>query len=234
MTISSEQQVAVARMLVNAAKQKELTLRIIGGVAVYANCPSVATHPKLQRAIQDVDFVAPRGDWLALEGIFAANDLRVRAKEKASWIFEKDGLVVEVCDPNFGFANFTRRLALASPTLPPTDLLLIKLARQPFEERDIQDAIALLLDHRVADNEAEGQINHAYIAKLCARNWKLFHAVYDNTLTLERVLDQYLEPEQARLVWRRIELLQSDLDRQPKSFGWMVNQFVRKPTQVPR
>lgn len=234
MTITSEQQAAFAKMLVHAAKQKELTLRVIGGVAVYMTCPSITTHPKLQRTIKDVDFVAPRGDWLALEGIFAANDLRVRVKKKESWIFEKDGLVVEMCDPNFGFVNFARRLSLASPTLPLTDLLLIKLVRRPFEERDIQDAIALLLDHRVADSEAEAQISHAYIARLGARNWRLFHAVYDNTLMLEKILDKYLAPEEARLVWQRIELIQSDLDQQPKSFGWMVNQFLRKPTQVPR
>jgi hypothetical protein len=234
MTISSEQQAAVAKMLVNAAKQKELTLRVLGGVAVYATCPSIATHAKLQRTILDIDFVAPRGDWLALEGIFAANDLKLRTKEKDSWIFDKDGLVIELCDPNFGFTNFTRRMTLATPTLPLTDLLFIKLARRPFEERDIQDSIALLLDHRDERGEAEGQIDHTYIAKLCARNWKLFHAVYDNTVTLEQVLDRYIEPEEAQLVWRHIELIQGDLDQQPKSFGWMVNQFLRKPTQVPR
>jgi hypothetical protein len=234
MTITSEQQAAVAKMLVNAAKQKELTLRVIGGVAIYAMCPSIATHPKLQRTIKDVDFIAPRGDWNTLEGIFAANDLKLRAKEKDNWIFDKDGLTVELCDPNFGFANFARRLALASPTLPLTDLLLIKLSRRPFEARDIQDAIALLLDHRVARGEAEGQIDHAYVAKMCARDWKLFHAVYDNTVTLEKILDQYIEPKEAQLVWRRIELLQGDMDQQPKSFAWMVNQFLRNPTQVPR
>ena len=234
MTITSEQQAAVAKMLVNAAKQKELTLRVLGGVAVYATCPSIATHPKLQRTILDIDFVAPRGDWLALEGIFAANDLKLRTKEKDGWIFDKDGLVVELCDPNFGFVNFARRLTLATPTLPLTDLLLMKLSRRPFEERDIQDAIALLLDHRVARGEAEGQINHEYIARLGAQNWNVFHAVYDNTVTLEQVLDRYIEPEEARFVWRRIELLQSDLDQQPKPFTWMVNQFLRKPTQVPR
>jgi hypothetical protein len=234
MTITSEQQAAVAKMLVNAAKQKELTLRVIGGVAVYATCPSIQTHPKLQRTIKDIDFLAPRGDWHALEGIFAANGLQLRAKENDSWIFDKDGLTVELCDPNFGFVNLARRLTLATPTLPLTDLVLIKLARRPFEERDIQDTIALLLDHPVARGETEGQINHAYIAWLGAQNWKLFHAVYDNTVTLEQVLDQYIEPEEARLVWRRIELIQGDLDQQPKSFGWMVNQFLRKPTQVPR
>ena len=234
MTITSEQQAAVAKMLVNAAKQKELTLRVIGGVAIYAVCPSIETHPKLQRRIKDIDFLAPRGDWLALEGIFAANDFKSRAKEHASWVFDKDGITVELCDPNFGFANFARRLTLASPTLPLTDLLLIKSSRRPFEARDIQDTIALLLDHRVARGEAADQIDSAYIAKLCAQNWKLFHAVYDNTVALEKILDEYLEPEEAQLVWRRIELIQGEMDRQPKSFGWMANQFLRKPTQVPR
>jgi hypothetical protein len=234
MTITSEQQAAVAKMLVNAAKQKELTLRIIGGVAVYAMCPSIATHPKLQRTIMDVDFIAPRGDWRVLEQIFAVNDLKLRAKEKESWVFEKDGLTVELCDPNFGFVNFARRLTLTTPTLPLTDLLLIKLSRCPFEERDIQDSIALLLDHGVARGEMEGQINQEYIARLCAHNWTLFHAVYDNTVTLEKNLDRYLEPAEARLVWQRVEVIQSDLDRQSKSFGWMVNQFLRKPMQVPR
>jgi hypothetical protein len=234
MTITSEQQAAVAKMLVHAAKQREVILRVLGGVAVYAVCPSIQARSKLQRAILDVDLVASRGDWNTLEGIFAENGLVLRAKERDSWIFEKDGLTVEVCDPDFGFVNFTRRLALAAPTLPLTDLLLIKLARRPFEERDLQDAIALLLDHPVARGEVEGQISHEYIARLCAQNWKLFHAVYDNTLTLERSLDQYLEPEEAQLVWRRIELLQSELDRTPKSLGWMINQFLRKPTQVPR
>jgi hypothetical protein len=232
--MTSEQQAAVAKMLVNAAKQKELTLRVIGGVAVYATCLSIETHPKLQRTIKDIDFLAPRGDWHALEGIFAANGLHLRGKEDDSWIFDKDDLTVELCDPNFGFVNFARRLTLASPTLPLTDLLLIKLSRRPFAARDIQDAIALLLDHRVTRGEAEGRINHEYIARLCAHDWKLFHAVYDNAVTLEKLLDQYIEPEEAQLVWRRIELIQGDLDQQPKSFGWMVNQFLRKPMQVPR
>lgn len=54
------------------------------------------------------------------------------------------------------------------------------------------------------------------------------------SITLEKVLDKYLEPEEAQLVWRRIELLQEDMDREPKSFGWMINQFIKRPTEVPR
>jgi hypothetical protein len=58
--------------------------------------------------------------------------------------------------------------------------------------------------------------------------------VYDTTITLEKILDKYVEPEEAQLVWRRIELIQGDMDRQPKSFRWMINQLLKKPTQVPR
>ena len=112
--------------------------------------------------------------------------------------------------------------------------MLIKIARVKFEEKDIQDSIALLLDHRVGRGEGEDQIDRQYIAKLAGKNWGLFTTAYDNTVALEKILDRYLEPEEAQLVWRRIELLQEDMDREPKSFGWMVNQFLRRPSEVAR
>ncbi len=145
-------------------------------------------------------------------------------------------MVVELNDPIFRSPqriDFSARLSLASPTLPMADLLLLKLQRSPFEEKHIQDAIALLLDHRVAQGEVLDQIDHAYIAKLCAQDWSLHTAVYDNSVTLEQVLEKYVEPEEAQLLWRRIELIQEDMDQQKKSLGWMVHQILRRPTQVP-
>ncbi|MCX7840290.1 MAG: hypothetical protein N2559_12685, partial [Anaerolineae bacterium] len=65
-------------------------------------------------------------------------------------------------------------------------------------------------------------------------DWNLFHTVYDNLIALEQVLDKYLPRKEARRLWQRVELLQAELDRAPKSLGWMVRQILRKPTQVPR
>ena len=231
--MTNDQIAAIAKMLVNAAQQKNVTLRVLAGAAVHIVCPSIATHPKLQRTFLDLDLVAPRGDWLTLEGIFFANGINAKAKGK-SWIFDKDGLEIELSEPTQEYANLSARLSLTTPTLPLVDLLLHKLQRVKFEERDVQDTIALLLDHKVAAGEAEDQIDQTYISKLCARHWRLFHSVYDNTVTLEQVLDRYVESEEAQLVWRRIEQIQSEMDLQPKSFGWMVQQFLRKPGQVPR
>ncbi len=236
--MTNDQLTALAKELVDVAAQKNIVLRVLGGVAILMNCSSIdEMHPKLQRTFKDLDFVAARKDFDALASLFAERGLSLRAKEATRMVFDKDGVEIEVSAPDYRedhLIDLTPRLTLVSPTLPLADLLLIKLTRVEFEVKDIQDSIALLLDHRVGRGEDEDQIDRAYIAKLAARQWGLFTTVYDNTVALEKILDQYLEPEEAQLVWRRIELLQEDMDKEPKSFGWMINQIVKRPTQVPR
>lgn len=236
--MTNDQLIALAKELVDAAAQKNMTLRVLGGVAVLMTCSSIdETHPKLQRTFKDLDFVTAQKDFDALAPLLAAHGLTLHEKERARLVFDKDGVEVEVLTPSFQEdhrIDLGPRLALASPTLPLADLFLIKLARVKFEEKDITDSIALLLDHRIGRGEGEDQIDREYIAKLASKNWGLFTTVYDNTVALEKILDQYLEPEEAQLVWRRIELLQEDMDKEPKSFGWMINQFLKRPTEVPR
>lgn len=235
--MTNERLAALAKELVDAAAQKNILLRVMGGVAVYMTCPSIETHPALQRAIHDLDLVAARKDFDALLELFAQRGVALRAREQLQIAFDKDGSEIELSDTAFEEdhrIDLSARLGLTSPTLPLADLLLIKLQRKQFAEKDIQDSIALLIDHRVARGEGEGQIDHLYIAQRTRGDWDLFTTVYDNTITLEKILPKYLEPEEAQLVWRRIELIQGDMDFQPKSLAWMVNQIVRRPSQVPR
>ncbi len=235
--LTNDQLVAFTKELANAASKKNILLRVLGGVAIYMTCPSIASHATLQRSFKDADLVAARSDFNALVELFKTDGARMRTREPSQIMFDKEGSEIELSDTDFreDYAlDLSERLPLASPTLPLADLLLIKLQRREFKEKDIQDAIALLLDHRVAREEAEEQISHAYIAQMTRGNWRRFHTVYDNTIILESNLPKYLEPEEAQLVWRRIELIQGEMDRQPKSLGWMVNQFARKPSEVPR
>lgn len=114
-----------------------------------------------------------------------------------------------------------------------TELVLRVLVRQPFDESAIHEAIALLREHSIGRDSSE-QIDSVSIAQRCARDWELFHTIYDNLVTLEKTLDKYLERKEARRVWQRIERLQEEMDRAPKSLGWMVKQILRKPIEVPR
>ena len=236
-TMTNDQLAALAKELVAEAAQKNIILRVLGGVAIYLTCPNLETHAKLQRAYNDVDFVAAQKDFDALAMLFTSRGVTLKTKESSRIVFDLKGIDIELLTPMFRdphHIDFAKRLALSSPTLPLADLLLIKLQRTQFAEKDIQDAIALLLDHRVARGESEDQIDREYIAKLGGKNWGLFTTVYDNTVLLEKILDKYVEPEEAQLVWRRIELLQEDMDREPKSFPWMVNQIFKRPLEVPR
>lgn len=236
MTETSPNQLArLAQELVAAAFEKQIQARVVGGVAVLLTCPSAETVPALRRQIKDLDLVAPRQDFGRLAQIFESLGAVVRSRGSEEWTWHKDGVEIEVTVPDYVedyHIDLGPRLALASPTLPLADLLLIKLQRVKFAEKDIQDSIALLLDHSVASSQAEDQIDRAYIARLCGRNWGLFTTVYNNTVALEKMLDRYLAPDMAQLVWQRIELLQSAMDAQPKSLGWMANQIIRRPNRV--
>jgi hypothetical protein len=235
--LTNDQLAAFTKVLVDGAAQKKVVLRALGGMAIYMSCPSIASHATLQRTFKDVDLVAARSDFDVLVELFNTLGAKMRTRASLQITFDKEGSEIELSDTDLreDYAlDLSDRLPLFSPTLPLADLLLIKLQRKEFEEKDIKDSVALLLDHRVARDEVEGQISHAYIARMTRADWRRFHTVYDNTITLERNLPKYLEPEEAQLVWRRIELIQGDMDRQPKSLGWMMNQFVRKPAQVPR
>ncbi|MBI5651511.1 MAG: hypothetical protein HZC40_13875 [Chloroflexi bacterium] len=232
--MTNEQLIARARELVNAATEKNLKLRVWGGIAVSLACASIETHPNLQRAYDALDFVAPLGEFDALSALLTARGLIAKSRTPAQLVFEKDGAEIRIATLDFRGVGLGSRLGLAAPTLPLTDLLLMTLGRATLTEQDAQDAVALLLDHRVTRGETDDQIDRDYIAKHAARNWALFTTIYDNTVLLEQSLENFLDPEEQQLVWRRIELVQEDLDREPKSFGWMVNQFLRRPSEVPR
>ncbi len=216
--------------IVNEAAAQNMTMRMHGGVAIYACCPSIESHTTLQRAYSDLDFVAAADAWARLPEFFNARGWAKKADAPTEIKFGKDNVMVEVQSPThrkeFAF-DFSSRLTLAPLTLPPADLLLVKLARVKFQEKDIQDASALLVDHRVVTGgDEEEDINREYFYHVVNRDYRLWKTVFDNTVTLEKVFDKYLEPEEAQLAWRRIELLQEVLDSKSHSPGWWMGRVL--------
>lgn len=224
--------VGLGTEIVSEADTRGLTLRMYGGTAVYARCPSVETHPSLQRDYVDLDFVAASSAWEGLSGLMAHFGLTPQENTPGKLMFAGKDLLVDVRPPalreDYAF-DLTARLDLVPLTLPLADLLLLKLARVNFADKDIKDATALLLDHRVGDGgDEEQEINREEIFKTANREFKLWKTVFDNTVTLEKIFDRYLEPEEGQLAWRRIERLQEVLDARSKSPSWWVGRLVSR------
>lgn len=216
--------VQLGTTLVNDAQARNITLRMLGGVAVYARCPSIESNPRLQRENQDLDFVVTQDGWSRVAEILVAHGFTKRDESANEQHYVKDNITIEVSQARLHedfTLDFTSRLGITPLTLPLVDLLLQKLARVEFKQKDIQDSAALLVDHRVTDGgDEEEEINRERLYHVANSEYRLWKTIFDNTVTLEKTFNNYLEPEEAQLAWRRIELLQEVLDGKSHSIGW--------------
>lgn len=230
--MTTNELVQLGTELVNDAEARGITMRMIGGAAVYARCPSIESHKTLQRENKDLDLMVAEDRWRRVEDIFTARGFGKKSESASELHFAKGEAEVEVSLPQLkeDFAlDFSSRLKVIPLTLPLADLMLMKLARVDFREKDIQDAAALLVDHRVTDGgDEEEEINRTYLYHLVNKEYRLWKTVFDNTVTLEKVFDRYLEPEEAQLAWRRVELLQEVLDGQSHSLGWWAGRVIAR------
>ena len=219
--------VAEAIRIVNEASQRNVTLRLFGGIAFRLRSPSTLLS-QLKRHYVDIDFMGlrnqrkqttqlftdlgytPRTTFNAMNGsvrlIF--NDIE---NERRIDIFLN---VFEMCHK----IDFTDRLKLDQLTLPLADLLLTKLQVYEITEREYKDVIAFLHDHKLGEIDDQNTINQKYIAKLCGNDWGLWKTV---SLNLERIRDSLPKytPDNQDTVRDSIDRLKTRLDDEPKSFG---------------
>ena len=111
------------------------------------------------------------------------------------------------------------RLILDERTMPLADLLLCKLQIVEANEKDVVDAITLLADHPLGDDDTA--INAAYIARLAADDWGLCHTL---ERSLERVRRHPLAttPGLPRVVAVQATALLQRLTAVPKTTRWKL------------
>ena len=68
------------------------------------------------------------------------------------------------------------RLGIPGATLPPADLLLMKLQVVETNDKDFRDMAALLVDQPLADHDDDA-INVDYLCGLAARDWGLWRTM---------------------------------------------------------
>jgi hypothetical protein len=217
--------------LVDVADAHGIVLRLVGGVAIWACCPS-ARRPPLARRYNDIDIVTRSGSTAAVTAFFAGQGYEpnrmfnaLHGAQRLMYADPARERVVDVLVDQFAMCHrldLRDRLALDARTLPLADLLLTKLQVVELNEKDLKDLLALLADHDLGGEEA-GAIGTARILAVTGDDWGFEHTI---RRTLTRVRDATaaydLDAAMAETICSRIDHLIEILDRAPRSLRWRM------------
>jgi hypothetical protein len=220
-----------ATRIVDLASSRDVAVRVMGGVAVGLCCPS-AQSPPLARPYRDIDFAGRADQGREITAVFEAAGYEADAEFNALhgrhrmffWDPE-NGREADVFLDRFAMCHtfdFRKRLALTSPTLPAADLLLFKLQVIETNDKDYQDAIALLADQPLTPDG----LDPTGIARFLATDWGWWRTV---TRVLERVESYALDLGEfvhAAHVTASIAALRAAIDAEPKSARWRMRARV--------
>ena len=213
------------------ADRENLALRLLGGVAIKLRAKD-GLNPAFEREYADLDWIVPRGTSRDAQRFFEALGYSpqvrfntIYGRERLLFFDERHGRQVDILVGAFKMCHEIRlgeRLTLEPVTVPLAELLLTKLQIIELNEKDVRDALALLYDHPVEDEDGDA-INGAHIARLCASDWGLWRTFTANLDSLGDHLGRYdLPDEDKRRITERIRELQARIEDEPKSFGWKM------------
>jgi len=220
--------IAEGRRVVLRAEEEGLTLRLIGGVAVFLRAPDC--RPLLTREINDIDLVAPRGSKRAVESLFrglgyASDDAfnAFHGAHRQLYVDLTNRRKVDVFVGSFSMCHeipIADRLDRSPLTVPLAELLLTKLQIVELTERDERDIYNLVFHHAVGDGEPDA-IESGVIAELCAADWGLWRTTKGTIDHCRGDLGGYkLADADGELIDRRLSELWEQIDAAPKSGKW--------------
>ena len=240
--------------IVNLADGKGLLVRLMGGMAIRAHAPD---WPARTRRVEvDLDFATRSKDRSAFYELLAAEgytpDKRHNALfggKQAYFVDVARNRPVDVLVDNLEMCHrfeFGNRLAASSPTLPLAELLLSKLQVVKINRKDVLDALVLLAEHPLGQDDGAadsrlglGAINVPRILSFTSNDWGWWRTVTGNLDTLDQYLAVELGPDDLDLNNGRTILfdpvdqvadLRSAINDASKSTKWKLRARVGERT----
>ena len=216
------------------ALEAHILLRLYGGYAIRYRCPDYRDWlDEMGRHHEDLDFVCVRK---AVEPLRRQLDAFGYAEDAAVYINSEGNrlifshrdhplhidVFVDVAD--FSHKNvLSDRLHLDYWTAPLSDLLIGKLQIVQADQKDLVDAIALLLGHPLTAGDADG-ISTGRIAGLCSKDWGLWRTLTGNLdkVTAYATGTSALPPGGHIRLASQVAALREAIDAAPKSRGWRM------------
>src|SRR5215207_9987461 len=226
-----EDMVEEAVRVAEEAERNDVALRLLGGVAIKVRAEG-GMEPAFEREYADLDWITRKGKSSQVQRFFESLGYvpqtrfnTLYGRERLLYFDEQHDRQVDVLVGTFRMCHeipFGKRMTLEPLTVPLAELLLTKLQIIELNEKDVRDALALLHDHPVGEEDGDS-VNGAHIAGLCAADWCLWRTFTANLEALEGHLQRYDLPEEGEgRIKERIETLLGRIEEEPKSFGWKM------------
>ena len=236
--------------IVEAADAHGLTVRLMGGMAIRAHAPDWTARTR--RTEVDLDFATTSRDraafyeLLAKEGYTPDRQHNALFGRKQAYFVDTarkrpvDVLVdtLEMCHR----LEFGDRLGASRPTLPLAELLLSKLQVVRINRKDVLDALVLLAEHPLGQDDGDtdsahgtGAISLPRLLAITSNDWGWWRTVTGNLDKLDQYLATDFRPEDLDLGQGRdvhfdpaaqIASLRAAMEAAPKSARWKLRARV--------
>jgi hypothetical protein len=223
-----------ARRILEKADEADITLRLLGGVAIGVICKE-STQPEFSRIYGDIDFIGLGDEGKKIRQLFEA--LGYTPNKTFNGLHGRERLVYYDLEHNRQvdiFLNIFRmchtfdlrdRLRISPLALPPADLLLTKLQAIEINEKDFKDTACLLKSKNVAPKDDADSINVEYISEICAKDWGIYKTLTTNLKELMGYVENKLKIHQDELRSKTNEIIKN-IEEKPKTTGWKMRERI--------
>ena len=222
--------------LVAAAREQQILLRAIGGLAVRVQSGDFQKFFK--REYRDLDFVTEAKERRKIEPFFQEMGYEsnrqfnlLNGSKRQIYQDPNSERHVDIFVGDFEMCHklpMNGRLHLDPVTVPLIELLLSKAQIVQLNRKDALDIASILL-YNETGNDDHGKINLQYIAHLCSQDWGLYKTTSINLKRVEEVVSDAtlkLTKEERDLILSRVRHIQQAFEEMPKSMQWKMRDKV--------
>ncbi len=222
--------------IICSGDERGIPLRLLGGLAVRLSSPSSTSHERLKRSYADIDLVGLSRDKWKIKELFI--DLHYLPDERFNALHGRTRLIfyppdgerhIDIFLDRFQMCHsvdLRQRLFPGYLTLSMADLLLTKLQVVQMNAKDMQDILAIMMDHPVGTAESLEMIDIRYLGKLTSTHWGLYTTLSDNLHRTMEEIEDFLNDEKRLTIKTRIEVMIKTLEETPKSATWQMRSKI--------
>lgn len=221
-----------ANRLAETAISLGLSARLIGGLAIWLRCPSVRSGP-FARSYEDMDFAITSASSTKFKALLMTQsyipDQFFNGLHGATRLYYSEPTgrwSIDVVIDELAMSHtldLRGRLDGPAPTITLADLLLTKLQVWEINRKDLGDALCLLADHALSDDDSDTEgISLPRVRSVLGKDWGFCHTVLRNTQKVAALWSQEPLPGAARDVAAQVAALQQAIEDAPKSRAWRL------------